>query len=50
MPFDFPKKEKEILKFWQENEIFEKSLEQTLRPAQGKQKNFVFFEVFVKTG
>ena len=27
MAYNFPEKEKEILKFWQENKIFEKSLE-----------------------
>lgn len=36
---DFPKLEEEMLKFWEDNKIFEKSLEQT---KQGKP--FVFFE------
>lgn len=39
MPYNFPKKEEEILKFWQDNKIFEKSLEETK-----KQKPFVFFD------
>ncbi len=39
--FDFQKKEKKILDFWRDNNIFEKSL--ALRHAQGK-KHFVFFE------
>ena len=39
--FDFKKVEQEILSFWKENEIFEKTL--ALRQAQGK-KHFVFFE------
>jgi isoleucyl-tRNA synthetase len=39
MEINFPKNEKKILKFWQENKIFEKSI------SQRKQaKNFVFFE------
>jgi len=37
--FDFPKKEEEILKFWQDNKIFEKSLEQTK-----SHKAFVFYD------
>ncbi|MDP3882750.1 MAG: isoleucine--tRNA ligase [Candidatus Staskawiczbacteria bacterium] len=37
--FDFPKKEEEILKFWQDNRIFEKTLEKT----KGK-KTFVFYD------
>lgn len=36
---DFPKSEKEILKFWQEQKIFEKSLENT----KGK-RTFVFYD------
>src|SRR3989339_636429 len=37
--FDFPKKEEEILKFWQDNKIFEKTLEKTKRS-----KSFVFYD------
>ena len=37
--FDFPKKEEEILKFWQEKKIFEKTLEKTK-----KRKDFVFYD------
>ena len=44
MSYNFPKKEEEVLIFWQENEIFEKTLEKTLRPAQGKRKDFVFYD------
>jgi isoleucyl-tRNA synthetase len=36
---DFPKLEEEVLKFWEENKIFEKSLEQTKAG-----ESFVFFE------
>jgi len=36
-----PRAEEEILLFWKENKIFEKSV--ALRQAQGK-KHFVFFE------
>lgn len=39
MESDFPKIEKEILKFWQKEKIFEKSLERTK-----KKPRFVFFE------
>ena len=39
MAFDYPKKEEEILKFWEENKIFEKSLEQTK-----DKKPFVFYD------
>lgn len=37
--FNFPEEENKILKFWQENKIFEKSLEKTK-----KQKAFVFYD------
>ncbi|MDP3792605.1 MAG: class I tRNA ligase family protein [bacterium] len=37
--YDFKKTEQEILKFWRDNNIFEKSLE-----AKEKAKRFVFFE------
>jgi len=36
---DFPKQEREILKFWEDNKIFEKSLEQTK-----DKKAFVFYD------
>ena len=39
MPTNFPEKEKEILKFWQDEKIFEKSLEQTK-----DKKPFVFYD------
>jgi isoleucyl-tRNA synthetase len=39
MEINFPKLEEKILKFWQENKIFEKSVEQ-----RKKAKNFVFYE------
>jgi len=39
MSIDFPKIEKKILKFWQENKIFEKSLKKTKKGPR-----FVFFE------
>ncbi len=39
--FNLPKIEEKILKFWDENRVFEKTL--ALRQAQGK-KHFVFFE------
>lgn len=39
MPENFPEQEKRILQFWQENAIFEKSLEQTK-----KKKPFVFYD------
>jgi len=42
--FNLPEEEQKILKFWQDNKIFEKSLEQTLRPARGRRKNFVFYD------
>src|SRR3989339_1770653 len=42
--FNYPQEEEKILKFWEDNKIFEKSLEQTLRPAQGKRKDFVFYD------
>jgi len=44
MPYNYSEQENKILKFWQEKKIFEKSLEKTLRPAQGKQKPFVFYD------
>ncbi len=44
MPYNYSEEENKILQFWQENKIFEKSLEQTLRPAQGRRKDFVFFD------
>jgi len=37
--FNYPKKEEEILSFWQKNKIFEKSLEQNK-----KNKNFSFYD------
>lgn len=37
--YNFPKKEEEILKFWQENKIFEKTLEKTKN-----KKAFVFYD------
>lgn len=37
--FDFPKKEQDIQKFWEENKIFEKSLENNK-----KRKAFVFYD------
>jgi isoleucyl-tRNA synthetase len=37
--FNYPKKEEEILKFWQDNKIFEK----TLKKTEGK-KPFVFYD------
>ena len=39
MELNFPKIEKKILKFWRENKIFEKSIEQ-----RKKARNFVFYE------
>ena len=39
MPYNYPKKEEEILKFWQENKIFEKTLERTK-----VKKPFVFYD------
>ncbi len=39
MEINFPKIEKKILKFWRENEIFEKSIER-----RKKASNFVFYE------
>ena len=39
MLINFPKIEQKILKFWQENKIFEKSIEQ-----RAKARNFVFYE------
>jgi isoleucyl-tRNA synthetase len=39
MPYNFPEEEQKILKFWQENKIFEKTLEKTK-----KQKAFVFYD------
>jgi len=39
MEINFPKLEKKILKFWQENRIFEKSVEQ-----RKNDKNFVFYD------
>jgi len=37
--------EEEVLKFWTDNKTFEKSVNRTLRQAQGKkQKNYVFFD------
>lgn len=45
---DFPKKEEEILKFWKENKIFEKSVSQRkpsfAKASKGKSKKFVFYE------
>jgi isoleucyl-tRNA synthetase len=39
MDLNFPSIEKKILKFWEENRIFEKSIEQ-----RSKAPNFVFYE------
>jgi len=39
MPFNFPEEEEKILKFWNENKIFEKSLEKNK-----KRKAFVFYD------
>jgi isoleucyl-tRNA synthetase len=39
MNLSFPKIEKKILKFWKDNQIFEKSIEQ-----RKKAPNFVFYE------
>jgi isoleucyl-tRNA synthetase len=39
MPHNFPEEERKILKFWEDKQIFEKSLEQT----KGK-KSFIFFD------
>lgn len=40
-----PKREAEILKFWKENKIFEKSLEQSKKMSEEKgEKPFVFFD------
>jgi isoleucyl-tRNA synthetase len=39
MPYDYSKKEQETLNFWQENKIFEKSLEKNK-----KRKAFVFYD------
>ena len=39
MSYNFPEEEKRILKFWQENKIFEKTLEKTK-----KRKAFVFYD------
>ena len=39
MAYNFLEEEKEILKFWEENKIFEKTLEKTK-----KSKNFVFYD------
>ena len=39
MAFNFPEEEKKILKFWQDNKIFEKTLEKTK-----KSKAFVFYD------
>src|SRR5450830_866630 len=37
--FEFPEEEKKILKFWQDNQIFEKTL-----AANKKNKNFSFYD------
>jgi len=42
--FNYPKEEEKILKFWQDNKIFEKSLEQTKNPKKDKRKDFVFYD------
>ena len=39
MPYNFPEEEQKILKFWQDNKIFEKTLEKTK-----KQKLFAFYD------
>lgn len=39
MPINFPQEEKKILEFWQKNQIFEKSLQQT-----NDKKPFVFYD------
>jgi isoleucyl-tRNA synthetase len=39
MSYNFPEEENRILKFWQDNKIFEKTLEKTK-----KSKNFVFYD------
>jgi isoleucyl-tRNA synthetase len=39
MPYNFSEEENKILKFWQDNDIFEKSLQQTK-----SKKQFVFFD------
>jgi len=39
MPYNFPEREEEILKFWLDNKIFEKSLEKNK-----KRKAFVFYD------
>lgn len=39
-----PQREEEILKFWQENKIFEKSLEKPARSGGGSDKEFVFYD------
>ena len=46
MAFNYPQKEEEILKFWEEKKIFEKSLERTrLRKGFGvAKKAFVFYD------
>lgn len=44
MSYNYSQEENKILKFWEEKNIFQKSLDQTLRPAQGKQKSFVFYD------
>lgn len=44
MAYHYSQEEQKILKFWEEKNIFQKSLEQTLRPAQGRQKSFVFYD------
>lgn len=41
--FDFKKTESKILKFWEQNQIFKKSLEQR-RSGNRRAKSFVFFE------
>jgi isoleucyl-tRNA synthetase len=42
--FNYPQEEEKILKFWEDNKIFEKSLEQTREPKNGKRKDFVFYD------
>ncbi|HEY4494069.1 MAG TPA: isoleucine--tRNA ligase [Candidatus Paceibacterota bacterium] len=44
MAYNFSEAENKTLEFWKERGIFEKTLQKTLRPAQGKPKAFVFYD------
>jgi len=41
---DFSKMEEEVLKFWNENNIFEKSIEQRENKDKNKEEEFVFYD------